>query len=366
MKIQFDKPPGSAQENNGLSVRYAAAKRQVPRWRWYLLLAMVLTPPAYLVTRFMVAFWWETSPAIVVTEQVVVRARTAGLVTQIAGVGAQVGMGQPVVAVQATTPPSAQPLTPALSAETANAAPRELSRELPSAASVRQVTLDEALRLAQRQLGLQQERLATMQYLRAEGAATRQELDNARIQELQARAVVNSAQADASENRSLVARERLASEQSLTSAAAVPQRQAPQPVAALTIDAADVNAPFDALVVRQLAHLGEWVERGADVALLQGPAPAMIHTYLSPEKALYAQVGRQATLRFMDGGRIRAEVVDVVAEAERTPAERTSPLTPRMPSIVARLRPMEPLPASYRIHYLPLDVRFDWVWSSPW
>ena len=42
MKINFDAPPTSAQETNGLEVRYAAAKRRVPRWRWYLLLAMVL------------------------------------------------------------------------------------------------------------------------------------------------------------------------------------------------------------------------------------------------------------------------------------------------------------------------------------
>ena len=63
MKIQFDQPPGSAQENNGLSVRYAAAKRKVPRWRWYLLLAMVLTPPAYLLTRFLVAYRWGATPA---------------------------------------------------------------------------------------------------------------------------------------------------------------------------------------------------------------------------------------------------------------------------------------------------------------
>lgn len=32
---------------------------------------------------------------------------------------------------------------------------------------------------------------------------------------------------------------------------------------------------------------------------------------------------------------------------------------------VARLRPVEPLPPAYRIHQLPLDVRFDWVWSWP-
>ena len=103
MKIQFDKPPGSAQETNGLFVRYAASKRKVPRWRWYLLLAMVLTPPGYLLTRFMVAYWWETAPAVVITEQVVVRAREAGRVTQIADIGALVRAGQPVIALGTTT-----------------------------------------------------------------------------------------------------------------------------------------------------------------------------------------------------------------------------------------------------------------------
>lgn len=350
MKIQFDKPPGSAQETNGLSVRYAAAKRKVPRWRWYLLLAMVLTPPGYLLTRFMVAYWWETAPAVVITEQVVVRAREAGRVTHIAGMGAEVRAGQPVIAVETATGATQAPSSPSPPKPTS-----DTSRTSIEAFVSRQATLDEALRLAQSQLALQQEHLRTMQALRAQGAATRQEVDNARTQELQARANANRARAEASENRALLARDRI------TEHAAAPT---PSSVA-LPTDDADIKAPFDVVVVRQFVHLGEWVERGADVAVLQGPAPAMIHTYLPPDKARYAQVGRQATLRFMDGGRVRAEVVDVVAEAERTPAERTSPLTPRMPSIVARLRPVEPLPPAYRIHQLPLDVRFDWVWSWP-
>lgn len=350
LKIQFDKPPGSAQETNGLSVRYAAAKRKVPRWRWYLLLAMVLTPPGYLLTRFMVAYWWETAPAVVITEQVVVRAREAGRVTHIAGMGAEVRAGQPVIAVETATGATQAPSSPSTPKPTS-----DTSRTSIEAFVSRQATLDEALRLAQSQLALQQEHLRTMQALRAQGAATRQEVDNARTQELQARANANRARAEASENRALLARDRI------TEHAAAPT---PSSVA-LPTDDADIKAPFDVVVVRQFVHLGEWVERGADVAVLQGPAPAMIHTYLPPDKARYAQVGRQATLRFMDGGRVRAEVVDVVAEAERTPAERTSPLTPRMPSIVARLRPVEPLPPAYRIHQLPLDVRFDWVWSWP-
>ncbi|ART49308.1 HlyD family secretion protein [Acidovorax carolinensis] len=350
MKIQFDKPPGSAQETNGLSVRYAAAKRKVPRWRWYLLLAMVLTPPGYLLTRFMVAYWWETAPAVVITEQVVVRAREAGRVTHIVEMGAVVRAGQPVIAVETATGTTQAPSSTSAPTPTSNT-----SRTSIDAFVSRQATLDEALRLAQSQLALQQEHLRTMQALRAQGAATRQEVDNAHTQELQARANVNRAHAEASENRSLLARDRITEH----AAASPPSGMA------LPSGDADIKAPFDVVVVRQFVHLGEWVERGTDVAVLQGPAPAMIHTYLPPDKARYAQAGRQATLRFMDGGRVRAEVVDVVAEAERTPAERTSPLTPRMPSIVARLRPVEPLPPAYRIHQLPLDVRFDWVWSWP-
>ena len=103
MKIQFDIPPSSPQESNGLSVKYAASKRQVPRWRWYLLLAMVLTPPAYLLGRFVVSYWWETTPGLVVTEQTVLRSITPGQVVHIAGVGDRLSAGQALMEVQLKT-----------------------------------------------------------------------------------------------------------------------------------------------------------------------------------------------------------------------------------------------------------------------
>ena len=81
MKIQFDMPPASAQQSNGVAVKYAAAKRNVPRWRWYLLLALVILPPAYFAFRFAMAFWWETAPALVQVERAVVRAGVAGWVS---------------------------------------------------------------------------------------------------------------------------------------------------------------------------------------------------------------------------------------------------------------------------------------------
>ena len=371
MKIQFDTPPSSAQEANGLSVCYAAAKRRVPRWRWYLLLTLVLVPPAYFLARFAASYWWQTAPAIVVTEQVVVRAQHPGRVEHAVPAGEQVAAGHPLMelreparndpdgALQMPLPLPMQMQTPA---QTAAVARQAASQAQAATLSLRQSMLDEALRLAQRQLALQQERLRTMEQLRSQGAATRQEVDNAKFQEIQALSDASKARAGASENRALLASERAAAR---TTPAIAPSSVPPAPGNAATATAVHaVVSPFAGLVVRQLVREGEWVQPGADVAVVQAQTEPLVHAYLPPERARYAQVGRQATLHFMDGGQARAEVVSVVAEVERTPSDRVSTLSPRMPSIVVRLRALEPVPAAYRIHQLPLDVSFDWV--RPW
>ena len=366
MKIQFDAPPGSAQEANGLSVRYAAAKRRVPRWRWYLLLALVLAPPAFFLFRFATSYWWETAPAILVTEQVVVRAQHAGRVQRAVQAGAQVAADQPLVELQepegnvtdgGVLQTKAQRQPPDQIAALARQA---AARAQAAALALRQPMLDEALRLAQRQLALQQERLRTMEQLRNQGAATRQELDNAKFQELQALSETGKARAGAGENRALRASARTAERSAPAAAPLSPDRASIAPSAQVPA----VVAPFAGLVVRQLVRQGEWVPAGADVAVLQAQTEPLVHAYLPPGRARYAQVGRQATLHFMDGGLARAQVVGVVAEVERTPSDRVSTLSPRMPSIVVRLRALAPVPAAYRIHQLPLDVSFDWV--PPW
>ena len=69
------------------------------------------------------------------------------------------------------------------------------------------------------------------------------------------------------------------------------------------------------------------------------------------------------TAAFADGTNIEATVKEVVPEAQRLPPERVAPLAPRGQSIVVELQSDTPLPARYWIHYLPLDVRFEHVWS---
>ncbi|PIF29014.1 multidrug resistance efflux pump [Acidovorax sp. 56] len=341
-------------------MRYAASKRQVPRWRWYLLLAMVLTPPAYLMGRFAVSYWWETTPGLVVTEQVVVRAPVAGQVARIADVGERLRAGQALMDLEQE--PSALPdvATPANRQPPVQPIAEPFAPNQPLA--IRLAMQEETQRLTLQQLALQQEKLKALQALRTEGAATRNEVDNAQAVVLQTQAEASRARAAASESRSLLAQAGAATLLPAPTTATPSRSDKTQPTRTPTL-----KAPFDAIVVRQLVRSGEHVEAGADVAVVQGTTKSpLVHAYLPPGQARYAQPGRLATLHFMDGRSLRAEVLDVVAEAERTPAERVSPLTPRMPSIVVRLKPQADLPPGYRIHYLPLDVRFDWVWGGWW
>jgi HlyD family secretion protein len=333
MKIRFDAPPGAGQDPTGVAVRYAAAKRQVPRWRWYLLLALVLAPPLYLALRFLMGLLWAQVPASVVLEQSVVRVPVAGVVTRVAAVGERLPAGAPVLRMQAPMP----------QAEAAPAAPAPSPS---GAGQARERMLREAVTLTTRQLVLRRDRLARMEALAAQSAATRPEVEAARALVLQAEAELNRSRGELAEH--------------LAAQAAQAVRFAP---ASPALPAAPVvRSPFEARVAQVYLHAGEWQAAGTDAVLLQSTAPALVQAYVDPARAQRVQPGRRATLRFADGHRAPAEVVEIISHVERLPAERVSPLSPRTPSLLVKLRPLEPLPERLRIHALPLDVRFEGLW----
>ena len=328
MKIRFDAPPGAGQDPSGLAVRYAAAKRQVPRWRWYLLLALVLAAPLYLAARFLGGLLFAQVPASVVLEQSVVRVPQAGLIEYVAAPGQALAAGAPVLRMR----------------ESAVSAPASQRPSMPlPVGQARDRMLREAVALAERQWRLRRERLARIEALQAQGAATRPEVEAARAQALQAQADLNRARGELAEHREALAAQ---------AHAVVP------PPAQAAVVAPVVHAAFDAQVARVYVHAGEWHPAGAEAVLLQSAGPAQVQAYLDPSQARRAQPGRRVTLRFADGHRAAAEVAEIVPHVERLPADRVSPLSPRTASVLVMLRPLEPLPARYRIHGLPLDVQF--------
>lgn len=343
MKIQFDMPPASAQQSNGVAVKYAAARRNVPRWRWYLLLVLVILPPAYFAARFAMAFWWETAPALVQIERAVVRAGVAGWVAAVPKEGERIEQGQRLFTIQPSAAPAPEP----------TAATPPPPRATDPTLAVRREAAQGAVDLAQRQLALREQRLAVMRRLLDRGAATRGEQETALAQVLAAQAELARAR---TELAALDAE--AAAAPPTTAAAAAPAAPMPQAGG----EPQGPRAPLAGDVLRVFVRPGEWVNRETDVAIVQSDAPAHVRAFVEAGRSRYAEVGRKATLRFFDGGRVPAEVVAVEQEAARLPPERVAPLSPRSQSIVVTLRPLQPLAAQHRIHQLPLDVRFEHLW----
>jgi multidrug resistance efflux pump len=339
MKVKFNAPHTVANEQNGLTVRYAAAKRQLPRLRWYLLLLLVSAPLLYLAARIIIGVLWDSSPGFVTVPQAVLRAGLSGRVEVLVHEGDTVAAGAVVAKVR--------PLAgnePALAARSATA-PLLALDQAAALGRVDQSAL--ALRLAREQQARMAQRLQVVNQLIREGAATLAERNQAEAQLAAAQSDVLRAQADAFGTQTALQRVRLEQQQ--------PQAQ-PAPQAPAVVS--DVLAPVGGTVIRTLALSQEWVAAGADLVQLQRQEDPEIRVFVSPADAQNARVGERAELRFLDGAKMSATVVRIEAEALRTPPERVGPLATRMQSIVAVLKPDQPLDPKHRINELPLDVRF--------
>ena len=362
MKIRFDTPPVSGQQSNGLAVRYAAAKREVPRWRWYLMLALIGLPLLYFVWRFVIAVWWETAPGFVIVPTLAVKAAAPGTVRDIVASGSSVERGAPLLRVEPVRADEAPaPLAPAASAP----APVTTVQRAVVSDDAGIALLDQAVVLAERTLAFRRERLAAFEALKRDAAATQAEADSARAAVIQAEADVLRARSDAQARRRAIADQRRAAvldQQREQRAAAL--AAAPAGIAASGSGATVVASPFAGTVTSVLVVAGEYVTPSTEVLLLQAQGAPIVEAYVAPSDAQYARVGRRASLHFFDGTRVPAVVTEVAGQTARIPAERVGPLSARAQAILVRMRPEQELPARYRINALPLDVRFDTVW--PW
>ena len=363
MKVKFDTPPGSATESEGLSVRYAKAKRNPPQWRWRMVMLALACIPLYFAVRFLINQWWQEVPGQVIMQSSSVRAGVMGHVTYLAPEGSVLQRGDPLARV-ALAVPMAVAIPPVAEAVPTAAAqqPKVLTTD------PREPALHEALGLANQQITQLEQRAGQMRKLRAQEAATVQEVQTAELAALQARVQAARLRGELNELQEQRRRATRGME-GVALAAATPASAASSAAASPLPSAAKeqvVYMPYTGTVAQHRAAEGEWIDNSTELVSIINTTRAVVHAYVNPKELAQAQPGTRATLIFQDGSHLPAEVIGPTSEAEQLPSESVSPLVPRNLSIVVRLKPLQPLPERYRVYRLPLEVRFEGPKSLSW
>ncbi len=331
MKIQFARAARSSPDAiAGITVPYATAKRAAPRWRWYLILALVASPAVVLVLGMLGGSVTRSAHGTVALDQLEVRALAAGRVTNVSAT--------PGMAVSAQD--SLVTTTPVLATPAANIPQSRLhpvNDARPTAATTAAVTLRaRALRLAR-------ERRDAIELLVTRGAATRPELREAQIA------------LDAAEDAWLQA-------QSVLRRAGVQHASASeiQPGDAVTAHA----APFAGKVLDVFVTPGEIVRAGDPLALVARNTNPSVIAYVAPDIATRIGVGSTATIRFADGTRASAHVAQPARVTRRLPADMVDNFGMRPMMVVLMLGTADAWPPTQAIHGMPVRIRFHYSWES--
>ena len=332
MKIQFDKPPIAADVSNEVLVSYPSGKRPLPRWRWYLLVAMILAVPLFFIIRFVMAIAVQSSPAIVIMEQIVMRAPLSGKVQFLTEEQVTAKRGQVVARLVSANNGE--------NAANASAVTTALANE-----AARREGLRNMLALNLQQLAIFQDRLRLLDVLHRQRAATRQEVEAVHLQCLQTEEKIAGIRGDLARDEA--------------------KRLAP----ASATQVIEMTVPKEATVIKCFSSQGDWVAAGDYLLALQTSKEPLIQAFLSPADVNYAVLGQRAKLLFMNGQRLDAVVEQIMSEAQRLPEGRISALFTETPAIVVLLKPLTPLPPALQVHRLPLDVHFkpNWLrWLTRW
>ncbi|EKE71000.1 HlyD family secretion protein [Gallaecimonas xiamenensis] len=352
MKIRFqgdkrDDPTLDA----GVKVKYAPAKRLAFKLRWYLILLLVVSP--------ILIFSWillrdevlVVAPAILTSEPIKVSPPEEAEVQQLlVKTGEEVKAGQPLVRLQ----------SPVLDAEQS-----EVTSQLATLGGSTQAaqdrilaSLSSAVESAQVGLAEQDSLVASFRDYRKRGIVPT--ADMAAILAAHSQAEVTLSNAKAALARELL---RLAENQ-VAGPTVQAKRQLQRDLVRLDarLQQLTVKAPFDGRVVDSAVQTGEPVAGDRPLLWLAPKGAFWIHAYVPPRHINYAQPGSKVTVRFPDGTRLNATVVQPSELATELPRQLANPFEAQKATLKVTLQLNEPLPPRLRVEGLPLEVRFHYLW----
>jgi multidrug resistance efflux pump len=342
MRIRFHREARTAPDViDGLKVPYAPAKRNAPKWRWYLILAVVLSPALWLVGKTAVSMLSWSANGSVMLEPYEVRAPQSARIAELkVRAGAEVAEGDVIMKLH----------DPELDMAIAEATARKAATPAGVARPDTRLLLSE-LNLQQQALRRQQERMAATEELVREGAATTAELRETQIAVDQTMAAV------------LRVQQQLEPRSPRVAASANDESRALQ-LLLRRRDLLTVRAPAAGRVLDVFVSEGEFIGAGDSLLLIGRGAQPQVIAYVAPDIAPKLVVGSRATIRFPDGRKAHAFVAEQPMLTRQMPSNLVDQFGMRPMTVVLRLQTESEWPEGQRIHGLPVVIRFHYGWEK--
>ncbi|AHF97738.1 hypothetical protein DESACE_01700 [Desulfurella acetivorans A63] len=331
MKIKFSRPPSSPNEVSGLKVNYEPPKRPISKWRFRAVLILFLLPflvfGVYLIYKITYNLLFINAPGYLIFNQITIKAPYDGKVVYIRKPGDNVKKNEIILKIK-------NPLV--------ENQYRELFKSLKQIKSSASIKVNpEVLKIYKE---VYESRLKTYKEilnLQQKNAATSYEVANAQD-------ALHSA-----EIAYLQAKQSLESNKNVPVAEDMKLNELESILQSLTI-----KAPENATIALDLVKEGELVNKNEDLMVLQNNNNVIIEAFLEPNKVKHAFLGKKTKVVFPNGKSIKAEIIGLKLQTQKTPPILVSPFAKENLSVVVELRPINAIPKNLMINYMPIKVVF--------
>lgn len=338
-------------DDNGIGVKYAAAKRGGFKGRWYLLLTLVIAPVVVVGWILLRPHVFILASGIVTTEPLEVRAPSTGDVAAIMVKRGDVLSRGANILTLVDTQLDAQ--IRELEKQLAQLELDNLSLNAKVLVQLQQ-RIDVATEGVKRQNGL----LDSFERYQRQGVVPTADMATVLQAHTAAKMALEQAKVDLMQAR----------QEQKTELLAGPIAQSKYHVelqlARLRAQKSqlDIKVLNPTRVVDVLVQAGEHIVEDRPLVLLSGRETAVIFAYLEPKYLEYTAIGQKATINLPNGVRLRAEISEPTELVGRLPKQLSGPFDGEKPVLQITLKPEIALPAV--IEGVPVEVSFDYLWSA--
>ncbi|MEX0375323.1 HlyD family secretion protein [Spiribacter pallidus] len=348
MNIDFRGEP-APQRSNGLPVRYAPARRAIPRLRWALVALIVTSPILYLGWVVLRGGWVVESTGRLTYETTRIGSVVGGVVSEVlVSENDTVTPGQTLFRLEN---PAINARVEHLLDELDRLSAEQLAARRRSEAEL--AVLDEQITALENLIDEQHEWLSQIELLSRSGAVTRAERRRANAELQRSRGDLI---------RAIGQRQALAR----SIAQGDPQLREREQALRLSLDMAradrsylSVKAPDPGSVIELNVEPGDTVGPGSTLLTLARPSRPRLTAYLPPADGAFVQRNRPVTVHLPDGSQLTGRVSDRPTLTGRIPDPMQSIFRESDTALMVRIRLDRPVPASMAVHGLPVEVEFD-------